>query len=60
LEAFLPEDHAKGLQNLDFDDISALIPMQLRDQLGSQSRHLHLQTGIYRETLHLYERLSRI
>lgn len=30
LEAFSPEDHAKGLQNLDFDDNSALIQRSLR------------------------------
>lgn len=29
LEAFPPEDHAKGLQNLDFDDKSALIQRSL-------------------------------
>lgn len=29
LEAFPPEDHAKGLQNLDFDDNSALIRFSL-------------------------------
>lgn len=29
LEAFLPDDHAKGLQNLDFDDNSDLIHRSL-------------------------------